>query len=218
VSRRAAAGSRAVNDSQNIVAHPEAVIHGADDFRILLVCTANLCRSPMAQFLLEAAVSTAWSGAGRWSVKSAGVRAADHRPMHQLAITALGQLGCDGSLFRTRRLQVDMLQSADLVLTATRAHRSDVARMHPSVMGRLFTMNQFGYLLAHAPALHSGTTARHAGEALIVAAVAARGRVRARTVDDDLDDPVNKPVRAFRQCAQQLSANFAQTQRLLTGP
>jgi len=171
----------------------------------------------MAQFLLEAAVSTAWSGAGRWPVESAGVLAAENRPMHRRAVTVLAEFGSDGSSFRSRRLRADMLESADLVLTATREHRSDVARMHPSVMRRLFTMNQFGYLLANAPAVHPSITAREAGKALIDAAVTARGRVRSRSVEDDLDDPVNKPVRAFRHCALLLSTNFAQVQRLLTG-
>jgi len=217
VSRWTALDPRPVGNSHDIVAQPKVVVRGDDDFRILLVCTANLCRSPMAQFLLEAAVSTAWSGAGQWSVESAGVLAAENRPMHRQAVTVLAEFGSDGSRFRSRRLRADMLESADLVLTATREHRSDVARMHPSVMRRLFTMNQFGYLLANAPAVHPSTTARNAGEALIESAITARGRVRPRSVEDDLDDPVNKPVRAFRHCAQLLSTNFAQVQRLLTG-
>ncbi|WP_188939771.1 arsenate reductase/protein-tyrosine-phosphatase family protein [Nakamurella endophytica] len=195
-----------------------AVADGFDDFRVLLVCTANLCRSPMGQFLLDTAVSAAWAGHGRWIVGSAGVLAADNRPMHRRAAKVLADHGIDGSRFRSRRLRPSLLESADLVLTATRDHRAEAARLHPPVLRKLFTVNQFAYLLAHSPVPPPAQTAAEAGRSLIDAAVAARGRVQARTVEDDLADPVDRPLRAFRECAQILSRDVAQFQRLLAQP
>lgn len=194
------------------------VSESADDFRILLVCTANLCRSPLGQYLLDSAISTTWSGRGRWTVESAGVSAADNRPMHHRAAKVLAEVGLDGSQFRTRRLRPSLVRSADLVLTATREHRAAVARMHPAALRRLFTIKQFGYLLAHTPATSGTTTASGSGRFLLEAALAARGQVPARTVEDDLADPVNRPVRAFRECRELLFKEFAQIRRLITRP
>ena len=132
--------------------------------------------------------------------------------MHRRAAQALEEMALDGSRFRTRRLRPTLVESADLILTATREHRAEVARMQPAALARLFTINQFGYLLAHAP------TASKAGRSLIEAAIAARGQVQARTVEDDLADPIGRPQRVFRECRRVLSDDFAEIGRLLTGP
>lgn len=188
------------------------------DFRVLLVCTANLCRSPMAQFLLDSALSSIWTGRGRWAVTSAGVIAHDGRPMHRRAAQALEEIDLDGSQFRTQRLRLPLVQSADLILTATREHRAEVARMQPVALKRLFTINQFAYLLAHAAAVPQAPSAGEAGRALIEAAIAVRGQVASRTSEDDLADPVNRPMRAFRDCRQKLATDFAEVGRLLRRP
>lgn len=177
---------------------------GGDDFRVLFVCTGNLCRSPMAELLFDQVVARAWSGAGRWRSESAGTAAGDGQPMHPHAAAVLGELGIDGVDFRTRRLRPPMLATADLVLTATRGHRSAVAQMYPRILGRLFTINQFGYLLGHAQPVGGDGAAAQAGEALLQAAKAARSIAPARTHEDDLADPVNQPLGNFRDVAQAL--------------
>lgn len=184
---------------------------GGDDFRVLFVCTGNLCRSPMAELLFDRAVAQAWSGPGRWLTESAGTAARDGQLMHPHAAAVLGELKVDGSTFRTRRLRASMLQIADLVLTATREHRSVVAQMYPRGLGRLFTVNQFAHLLAHSPTLAAdleADTAAEAGAMLIEMAKAARTEVPARSTDDDLTDPVDQPVGQFRHLADVLRDDF----------
>lgn len=180
---------------------------GGDDFRVLFVCTGNLCRSPMAELLFDRAVAQAWSGPGRWLTESAGTAAADGQPMHPRAAKVLGKLGIEGAEFRTRRLRPPILRAADLVLTATREHRSAVAQMNPRVMDRLFTVNQFAYLLTHVPPVGSGGTAAQAGAALLRGARTARSVAPARTDDDDLADPMNRSMGKFRDAGQILHAD-----------
>ena len=197
-------------------AQPDPAQEGADDFRVLFVCTGNLCRSPMAELLFDHHVGKGWSGPGRWRSESAGTAAGDGQPMHPHAATALAELGIDGGSFRTRRLRTPMLHTADLVLTATRGHRSVVAQMYPRVLGRLLTVNQFGYLLTHARPTGGGGTAAQAGAALLQAAKAARSIAPARTDEDDLEDPVNRPFGRFRDVGQILRADIDAVLRSLT--
>ena len=185
------------------------------DFGVLFVCTGNLCRSPMAQVLFDRVVARTWSGSGHWRAESAGVAAADGQSMHPHALTVLGELGADGSQFRSRRLRRSMLESADLVLTATRAQRSAVAQLYPRALARLFTVNQFAYLLTHAPPLNGQDDARAAGGALLAAARTARSLAPARTEEDDLDDPINRPLNRFREVGQIVRADLDAVVRAL---
>lgn len=111
-------------------------------FRILVVCTANLCRSPMAQLLLRQAFDERGAGEG-FAVQSAGTRAADGSPMDPESATALRGDGVDTTGFRSRPLTDDLCRQADLILTATREHRSQVLQRVPLAMRRSFTLLEF---------------------------------------------------------------------------
>ena len=58
------------------------------EFRVLMVCTANHCRSPMAQQMLQYAATTR-IGDGRWRVDSAGTNIPGPWPLHEHAATVL---------------------------------------------------------------------------------------------------------------------------------
>ncbi|WP_205843908.1 hypothetical protein [Nakamurella deserti] len=184
-------------------------------FRVLVVCTANQCRSPMAEYLLRDALraagipadATADLADGRpaagWSVGSAGTRTRGGRPMDPAASTVLAERGIDGSGFVGRALTPQLIRDADLVLAATREHRGAIASLLPAALSRLFTIQQFGYLAA---AAQPGTVTDpvDAGFDLLARARAARSQVPGRTVEDDLADPVGRPVEDFRRCAGEL--------------
>ena len=52
--------------------------------RVLFVCTADQCRSPMAELLFQQALQHRGERPA-WDVSSAGTFAPDGRPMHPLA-------------------------------------------------------------------------------------------------------------------------------------
>lgn len=173
-------------------------------FRVLVVCTANQCRSPLAEYLLRDALTTL-PGTGGWAVGSAGVVARDGRPMDPAAAVVLTERGLDVSGFARRRLTRELIARSDLVLTASREHRGQVAQLYPGALSRLFTLQQFGHLLSRtAPlglAAPGGADGPTAGRALITAAAAGRAELPGRTVADDLADPIGQPIGAFRDCA-----------------
>lgn len=178
---------------------------GAEDlpFRVLIVCTANLCRSPMGERLLRAAMTPAGSGP-RWEVRSGGVRGFVDRPMHELAARTLQERGISPDGFTSRPLTRVMLEEADLVLTATRAHRAAAVELAPRTIRRTFTLFQFARLAAAVPAL-GPLPPGQAGRTLLAEALLARSDVPAVPGEqDDLLDPIGLPVEAFRRCADQI--------------
>ncbi len=113
----------------------EGVVSRADVLRhagpeVLVVCTGNTCRSPMAERLLRRALQEAAArepGLLPPRVHSAGVHAADGALPSAAAVDVLADLGLDLSDHATRRLQAGMLARADLVLCMTAGQAELVA-------------------------------------------------------------------------------------------
>src|SRR5690242_5006986 len=93
--------------------------------RLLYVCTANRCRSPIAERLARAR---------GFDASSAGTRAVVNCPMVAYAATALAELGGAPEEFRSRQVNVRMIDDADLVLTMTRQHRDHVLQLQPAAL------------------------------------------------------------------------------------
>ncbi len=68
---------------------------------VLLVCTANRCRSPMAAGLLMKAVADRLE-AGKWSITSAGTWAEPNLPATALVTAVMAERGIDLSQHRAR--------------------------------------------------------------------------------------------------------------------
>ncbi|WP_243231855.1 hypothetical protein [Microbacterium sp. CIAB417] len=106
------------------------------DGTVLIVCAANVCRSPFAAFLLGRELPGLL-------VESAGVAARAGDALCRFTrqrITALP----DGSRFVqqhvVRRLDTDLIGRADLILTASPSERSAVAVRSPEARTRTFTL------------------------------------------------------------------------------
>ncbi len=126
-----------------------SVAGAAPPWHILIVCTGNLCRSPMAQYLAAALLQDALGAAvSAVTVTSAGTRARDGAPIHPHAASVLADHGLDPRGFATRRLNARLIGSADLVLCAERRHRATVVATAPKVVSRTFTLREFARVTA----------------------------------------------------------------------
>src|SRR2546430_12784605 len=83
--------------------------------RILLVCTGNICRSPLASALLERALLE--RGIEGIAVGSAGTGAWDGAPVSEGAYLVGLERGLDLSGHRARLLPREPVDGADLILT-----------------------------------------------------------------------------------------------------
>ncbi len=169
-----------------------------------MICTANYCRSPIAEQLLKTATNARFGPANTWLVQSAGTHASEVRPLHELAAAVLTERKSFIDGHQSRNLDAAMLREADLVLTSTRGQRSFVARMLPAAIGRTFTMLQFARLAAAVPPIYS-SDAGELGRRLLVEAKAARGQLQPVPPEqDDLPDPMGRPIADFQACATSL--------------
>jgi protein-tyrosine phosphatase len=116
-------------------------VTGGRRFAVLAICTANICRSPLIEILLRDRLD-----GDRFEVASAGVRGWDRKPMDSMAAMELQRLGHSAETFRSHPLDSYLVESADLILTATREHRSEVLALTPQALRRSFTLLEFAAL------------------------------------------------------------------------
>ncbi len=192
-----------------------------DVFRVLHVCTGNICRSPMAEALMRSGLQARLGGdAGRFLVESAGTWGHSGSPMEPHALTTLAGYGVQGEAFRARELVAEHVVAADLVLGATREHRAAAVVLQPRAAARTFTLREFARLAgAVDPAtLPDGDVVERA-RALVRAAAGNRGLVPpASPKDDDLADPYHAPETAFQACGALVQDALQGPLDLLAGP
>jgi protein-tyrosine phosphatase len=106
---------------------------------ILIVCVGNICRSPMAEYMLKARLRLKENPT---EVNSAGVAAQVASPIEKHAGILLSREGIDASEHRARQVSAEQLRSADLVLTMEEGHTQFLLNLAPEIRGKV-------YLLGH---------------------------------------------------------------------
>ena len=100
---------------------------GPGPARVILVCTGNTCRSPLAEALLRKALAA--RGANGIEVASAGTGAWEGAPASEAAYLVGLEHGLDLSGHRARLITGELIRSADLILTMARHHRARVLEL-----------------------------------------------------------------------------------------
>lgn len=102
---------------------------------ILLLCTGNICRSPMAEGLLREALPA-------HEIFSAGICAQDGAEADPIAIELMWQAGIDISGHRARNLASWMMREADLVLTMDSDQLQFVSHRYPAAQDKLARLGE----------------------------------------------------------------------------
>ena len=114
--------------------------------RILTVCTGNICRSPVAERLLQAGLDQVL--AGGFEVRSAGTRAMVGEPIQPLSADVIQTYGGSPDHFAARQLTQKILKEQDLVLAMASSHRGELLQLDPSLLKRTFTIREFARMVS----------------------------------------------------------------------
>ncbi len=110
--------------------------------KVLFVCTANVCRSPMAEAIFNALIEDAGMP---HTARSAGVAALRNEPMTPHAQAALEEVGVYADGHRARQVDEAMLEGADLVLAMTPRHVEKLRRLSATSSEKIHTLS--GYVM-----------------------------------------------------------------------
>lgn len=106
-----------------------------------MVCTGNICRSPMAEGLLRARFVARRRGV---SAASAGIAALSGRPADPLAVALLAERGVDISGHRARQVTPELLSGFDLVLVMDAGQQRELEALSRAARGRVHRLGRFG--------------------------------------------------------------------------
>lgn len=193
---------------------------------ILVVCTGNICRSPLAAQIL-----TTRLGSQDASVSSAGTHAREGTPPTPDTLLIGRRLGLPadrGSWHTSRLLNESLLRKADLVLTMTRDHRRMVVEMCPASSRYTFTIREFGRLgvslsdddlldAVSFPARNQIETSGGRLAAVLQILASRRGLTPPPLCPEDYDviDPFGRSVQTYERAASEMAQGVSEAERVI---
>lgn len=94
---------------------------------VLMVCTGNMCRSPLAEALMRAELEK--RGFGSATISSAGTGAWEGSPASEGAFLVGLEHDLDLSLHRARRLTRELVNEATVIFAMSRHHKEEAERL-----------------------------------------------------------------------------------------
>lgn len=175
----------------------------AHAFTVLVVCSGNICRSPLAEQLLAARLGASGQTV---RVSSAGTIAEPGFAMDETAAELSRRYGGDPSAHAARPLTEELIAGSGLVLTATRQHRAAVVSLLPRASRYTFTLAEFARLSRGL----AGPLPDDVVDApsLVEAVAAERGHVLPPEdpSDDDIVDPYRQAPEVHERVAERIDS------------
>jgi protein-tyrosine phosphatase len=102
--------------------------------RVLIVCSGNICRSPMAAVLAEKLLKEAGIEAMIISAGTLGIRGAPAAPF---AIAAMEEIGLSLDMHRSQGISTLLLRAADHILVMSPEHAEAVLERDPALSSKV---------------------------------------------------------------------------------
>jgi len=130
--------------------YDERYIRKIMNWMMLLICSGNTCRSPMAEAIAKHMLAEQRGlnqdelEAAGVTVMSAGVFASPGQPATPEAVEALRPMGIDLSGHRSQPVTPEMVQDADVIYTMTRRHREALLALSPGAADKIHPLDPNG--------------------------------------------------------------------------
>jgi protein-tyrosine phosphatase len=184
-------------------------VHSAG-IEILVVCTGNACRSPMAAALLARHLADRGVDA---KVGSAGTRSWDIGATED-AVSVMSERGLDIAEHANRQLTPDLVDRADLVVGMTREHVAIATARCPDAAERAFLVGELARLGRAVGPRGADETVRDWLARVADTRPAERPLGR---WDDEVGDPVGEPIGVYRDTVAVLDRHLSVIADLLAG-
>ena len=106
---------------------------------VLFVCTGNICRSPMAEYLFLSRMGPD----APWKAHSAGLAAVDGLAASRAAIEVMDEVGVNIRKHSSRELTNELIDEATIILVMTGAHAAELKRRFPKARDRVYLLGSF---------------------------------------------------------------------------
>jgi RpiB/LacA/LacB family sugar-phosphate isomerase len=111
--------------------------------RMLLVCTGNTCRSPMAQAILTKLLQSSETGEEKYEILSAGLNTIAGLSASPEAVKTMAAEGIDLTYHKSCQLDANLIHNADYILTMTGAQRDYLQDKFSDKAPVIYTLYEF---------------------------------------------------------------------------
>lgn len=144
---------------------------------VLIVCSGNTCRSPMAETLMDEAIDRSSSLHGDVKVESAGTFAAEGAGATPEAARVMKEMGLSLKRHEARQFTRELADEADLILAVAKEQMEQMEVIAPEDTEKMHT------LLGYALGVHGDPPG----------------------TEYDIMDPFDEGLEEYRECAEQLN-------------
>jgi len=110
---------------------------------ITVVCTANVCRSPMGHGLLTHALASESKQPEGYEIISAGLSAMNGEPPSENSVLAMKKVGIDITKHRSQMLTPELVGRSAAIFCMTQQHRQLIETLYPNAPEHLRLFREF---------------------------------------------------------------------------
>jgi len=165
---------------------------------ILIVCSANICRSPLADAILKRLVADR-PDADQWHIESAGTWANFGSPAAMLSQVVAQKMGLDISTHQSQPVTLELVKQFDLVLTMEDRQKEGLVLQFKPYADRIFMISEMIGRVQDIPDPIGGELVDYQETA----------RVLERILSDGLDRIFQLSVQLHQQISKNIPSNMA---------